>query len=120
MCSLRVCSIGFFLTPFRLLRTIASRVRREVDSSTFQGRRPELSHNNGNLKTVAILPFARQVPVTAFARKLQGALESMGASTLCLNQATVSTHLGKHAFTRMGKLKVRCFLRRCDPLLIAA
>ncbi|KAH6916678.1 hydrolase [Coprinopsis sp. MPI-PUGE-AT-0042] len=92
-------------TTAQLLRTIASRVRREVDSSTLQGRRPELSHNNGNLKTVAILPFARHVPVTAFARKLQGALESMGASTLCLNQATVSTHLGKHAFTRMGKLK---------------
>lgn len=93
----------------RLLRMIASRVRDEVDSSSIaQGRNPasELGHNNTNLKTVAVLPVSRNVPVAAFARKLQVALEGIGASTLSLNQATVSSHLGKHAFTRMGKLKV--------------
>ncbi|EAU92608.1 hydrolase [Coprinopsis cinerea okayama7 len=93
-------------TTAQLLRMIASRVRDEVDSSSMsQGRTSELGHNNFNLKTIAILPFARHVPVTAFARKLQAALEGIGATTLFLNQATVSTHLGKHAFTRMGKLK---------------
>ena len=87
---------------------IASRVRDEVDSSSIaQGRNTvsELGHNNTNLKTVAILPASRSVPVAAFARKLQTALEGIGASTLSLNQATISSHLGKHAFTRMGKLK---------------
>jgi lysophospholipid hydrolase len=88
---------------------IASRVRAEVDSSSAaQARNPasELGHNNTNLKTVAILPVSRSVPVATFARKLQTALEGIGASTLYLNQAAVSQHLGKHAFTRMGKLKV--------------
>ncbi|KAG6911335.1 hypothetical protein DXG01_001006 [Tephrocybe rancida] len=92
----------------RLLRMIASRVRDEVDSSsTAQARHsgPDLGHNNTNLKTVAILPVSRNVPIDAFARKLQAALEGIGASTSFLNQASISSHLGRHAFTRMGKLK---------------
>lgn len=94
---------------FRLLRMIASRVRDELDSSTTtQARKAsqaELGHNNTNLKTVAVLPVTRQIPVEAFARKLHAALEAMGATTSYLNQASVSSHLGRHAFTRMGKLK---------------
>jgi len=77
-------------------------------SSTIQSPKfgAELGHNNTNLKTVAILPVSRNVPVEVFARKLQSALEGIGASTSYLNQAVISNHLGRHAFTRMGKLKV--------------
>lgn len=88
---------------------IASRVRDEVDSSSLgQARQPgsELGHNNTNLKTVTVLPVSRSVPIEAFARKLQMALEGMGASTSYLTQTIISNHLGRHAFTRMGKLKV--------------
>ncbi|KAF9502205.1 patatin-domain-containing protein [Pleurotus eryngii] len=96
-------------TTAQLLRMIASRVRDELDSSTTtQARKAsqaELGHNNTNLKTVAVLPVTRQIPVEAFARKLHAALEAMGATTSYLNQASVSSHLGRHAFTRMGKLK---------------
>lgn len=87
---------------------IASRVRKEVDlSSSAQGRSSpsEFGANNYNLKTVAILPVSRNVPIAIFARKLQSALESIGASTAYLNQTIISSHLGRHAFTRMGKLK---------------
>ncbi|TFK77544.1 patatin-domain-containing protein [Pluteus cervinus] len=90
-------------TTAQLLKMIASRVRNEIDSSSSVPR--ELGHNNTNLKTVAILPVSRQVPVNEFARKLHTALEGMGASTAYLNQAAISNHLGHHAFTRMGKLK---------------
>jgi lysophospholipid hydrolase len=87
---------------------IASRVRDEVDSATSAGTRTsELGYNNTNLKTVAILPVSRNVPIDEFARKLQAALEGIGAATSYLNQASISSHLGRHAFTRMGKLKVR-------------
>jgi lysophospholipid hydrolase len=88
---------------------IASRVRREVDlSSSGPGRSnpSEFGANNYNLKTVAILPVSRNVPIETFARKLQSALESIGASTAYLNQAIISRHLGRHAFTKIGKLKV--------------
>jgi lysophospholipid hydrolase len=96
----------------RLLRMIASRVRAEVDSSVNPTARhmSERGRNNINLKTVAVLPVSRNVPVDAFARKLQKALESIGASTSYLNQASVAGHLGRHAFSRMGKLKAAGWL----------
>ncbi|KAJ7654724.1 hypothetical protein B0H17DRAFT_1099713 [Mycena rosella] len=92
----------------RLLRMIASRVRDEVDSSSSSQSRN--ASDNNNLKTVAILPVSRLVPVDAFARKLQAALEGVGATTSFLNQASISSHLGRHAFTRMGKLKAAGWL----------
>src|SRR5258707_12967658 len=97
----------------RLLRMIASRVRRDVDVSlTARSRNTtmELRRNNANLKTVAILPVSRNVPVDVFARKLHTALEAIGAPTSYLNQASVSNTLGRHAFTRMGKLKIPAWL----------
>ncbi|KAJ7110317.1 hypothetical protein C8R43DRAFT_1042208 [Mycena crocata] len=92
----------------RLLRSIASRVRDEVDSSSSTQSRN--ASDNNNLKTVAILPVSRLVPVDGFARKLQGALEGIGATTSYLNQASIASHLGRHAFTRMGKLKAAGWL----------
>ncbi|KAF4611921.1 hypothetical protein D9613_004184 [Agrocybe pediades] len=103
-------------TTAQLLRMIASRVRDEVDSSSMGQQRKsgkssaELGYNNTNLKTVAVLPVSRNVPVEAFARKLHVALEGIGATTSYLNQATVANHLGRHAFTRMGKLKAAGWL----------
>ncbi|KAJ6601343.1 hypothetical protein DFH09DRAFT_1020718 [Mycena vulgaris] len=95
-------------TTAQLLRMIASRVRDEVDSSSSSQSRN--ASDNNNLKTVAILPVSRLVPVDAFARKLQAALEGIGATTSYLNQASISGHLGRHAFTRMGKLKAAGWL----------
>lgn len=92
--------------PHRLLRTIASRVR---DTT----RDPETAKTKGsnlNLKTVAIIPSAKNVPVAEFAKKLQAALDDNGAPTSYLTQAAVTNHLGKHAFTKMGKLKVASWL----------
>lgn len=94
----------------RLLRMIASRVRSEVDSSTRLRPTESPRSSNVNLKTVAVLPSSRHVPVEAFSRKLFAALESIGAPTSYLNQSSVSDHLGRHAFTRMGKLKAAGWL----------
>lgn len=88
---------------------IASRVRSEMDSST-RGSPVESLRSNANLKTVAIIPSTRNVPVEAFGRKLFHALENIGAPTFYLNQSSVSDHLGRHAFTRMGKLKAAGWL----------
>jgi lysophospholipid hydrolase len=95
----------------QLLRRIASRVRDEVGdpSSMSSGvlplprplnptpRSSNLGTNNLNLKTVAILPSSKSVPVDAFAKRLQAALEDVGAPTSYLNQSAVMRHLGKHA-----------------------
>jgi lysophospholipid hydrolase len=97
---------------------IASRVRDEVDNTSAGQRKmgksgAELGYNNTNLKTVAVLPVSRSVPIDAFSRKLQVALEGIGASTSYLNQTIIANHLGRHAFTRMGKLKA------CSSVLIS-
>lgn len=85
---------------------IASRVRETA-------REPDPTKDktsNLNLKTVAIIPGSRNVPVAEFAKKLQSALEDNGAPTSYLTQASVTSHLGRHAFTKMGKLKVASWL----------
>ncbi|TFY82853.1 hypothetical protein EWM64_g1159 [Hericium alpestre] len=100
-------------TTALLLRMIASRVRSDLESpSVARSWNPttELRRNNANLKTVAILPVSRHIPVDIFARKLHSALEGIGAPTSYLNQALVSNTLGRHAFTRMGKLKTAAWL----------
>lgn len=93
---------------------IASRVRSDAGLKTSSSSKPTSSkggaRTNLNLKTVAILPAARNVPVAAFAKKLHSALEDIGAPTSYLNQASVMRHVGRHAFTRMGKLKVAGWL----------
>ena len=98
------------------MQLIASRVTKEVGVSS---HRPptttpgalELVPSNLNLKTVAILPSSRNVPVAAFAKRLRLALEDIGASTAYLDQATVTRHLGRHTFSTMGKLKVAGWVR---------
>ncbi|KAH9004144.1 patatin-domain-containing protein [Lactarius hatsudake] len=98
-------------TTALLLRMIASRVRNDIDSSpSARSRNTEFKRNNANLKTVAVLPVSRNVPIDSFARKLHSALEGIGSPTSHLNQASVSNTLGRHAFTRMGKLKTAAWL----------
>ncbi|KAH8550179.1 hypothetical protein BGW37DRAFT_427734 [Umbelopsis sp. PMI_123] len=82
-------------------------------SSTFSNNKfPELfGRNNVNLKTVGIIPVTSSVPVTAFAENLKNALvNSVGAETVLLNSATIMSVMGKHAFSRMGKLKLTSWL----------
>ncbi|KAI5898746.1 patatin-domain-containing protein [Schizophyllum commune H4-8] len=99
-------------TTQQILRKIALRVRDEAEGGkTSQSRPPmEVKSSNANLKTICILPVSRAVPIDVFARKLQTALEGIGASTVYLNQASVANRLGRHVFTRMGKLKAAGWL----------
>ncbi|PWN23509.1 hypothetical protein BCV69DRAFT_279438 [Microstroma glucosiphilum] len=72
---------------------------------------PDLGRNNANLRTVAIVPVTREVPITEFANKVQSAFEdTIGGPTSFLNQSSVMSVLGRHAFNRMGKLKLASWL----------
>lgn len=73
---------------------------------------PELyGHNNANLKTVGIIPVNASVPVTEFAENLKSALvQTVGATCALLNSATITSVMGKHAFSRLGKLKLGSWL----------
>ncbi|KAA8575949.1 hypothetical protein EYC84_006114 [Monilinia fructicola] len=65
-----------------------------------------------NLRTVAILPVTAGVPVVEFGSRLMNALTQIGApnGVTSLNQAAILNHLGRHAFSRMGKLKLSQYL----------
>jgi lysophospholipid hydrolase len=84
---------------------LRARMQQERDHSR-KNTNAEFGKNNTNLKTVGILPVNDDVPVAEFAGKLQSAIERVGTTTTLLNQATYVSGLGKHAFNRMGRLKL--------------
>ncbi|EST06178.1 Patatin/Phospholipase A2-related [Kalmanozyma brasiliensis GHG001] len=103
----------------QISRIIARRVRTELIRSKQEGAAlgapipglPDLGRNNLNLKTVAIVPVTRQVPVIDFAAKLQSAFDdTIGGRAIFLDQSSVMGVLGRHAFSRMGKLKLAGWL----------
>ena len=65
-----------------------------------------------NLRTVAILPVTSGVPVVEFGNRLMSALAQVGPpnGATSLNQEAILSHLGRHAFNKMGKLKLSQYL----------
>ena len=71
----------------------------------------DLGRTTLNFKTVALVPAAASVPVVEFARRLQTAFEeTIDGPVAFLHQSTVTRALGRHVFTRMGKLKLAGWL----------
>jgi lysophospholipid hydrolase len=98
-------------TTIHFLRLIASRVRSAMGSNSIGSKtNPNAADKDVNLKTVCVLGANRNVPVAQFAGKLKNSLEELGASTSYLDQGTVMRHLGRHAFARIGKLKIAGWL----------
>ncbi|WVQ85079.1 lysophospholipase NTE1 [Cryptococcus sp. DSM 104549] len=98
-------------TTVQFMRLIAGRVRRAMgEEMQGIGRNPGEPTTDVNLKTVCVIGSNRNVPVAQFAGKLKTSLEDLGASTSYLDQGTVMRHLGRHAFARIGKLKVAGWL----------
>ncbi|GMM36519.1 lysophospholipase [Saccharomycopsis crataegensis] len=58
-----------------------------------------------NYKTITILPTKYGLPVTEFAEKLISEFKRLDKSVIALDQASVLSHLGKHAFDKLSKLK---------------
>lgn len=68
--------------------------------------------SNVNLRTVAVLPVTSGVPVVEFGTRLMSALAQVGPpnGATSLNQTAILNHLGRHAFNKMGKLKLSQYL----------
>ncbi|KAH6631732.1 lysophospholipase NTE1 [Chaetomium tenue] len=104
----------------KISKIIASRMRALIDDpSTMLGIKDSSgrssinkSSTTLNLRTVAVLPVSAGVPVVEFSNRLLSALTEVGApnGATSLNSAAVLNHLGKHAFNRMGKLKLSQYL----------
>ena len=103
----------------KISKIIASRMRALMDDPTLlaskdaaSGSAMNKSASTLNLRTVAILPITAGVPVVEFANRLMNALAQVGTpnGATSLNQAAILNHLGKHAFNKMGKLKLAQYL----------
>ena len=103
----------------KISKIIASRMRALVEDPVFvQGKEKVTGATNNkvsstvNLRTVAILPVTAGVPVVEFGSRLMNALTQIGATNgvTSLSQAAILNHLGRHAFSRMGKLKLSQYL----------
>lgn len=103
----------------KISKIIASRMRALMEDPLHEqskelrstGARSKVS-STVNLRTVTILPVTAGVPVVEFASRLMNALNQIGTpnGVVSLNQAAILNHLGRHAFNRMGKLKVSQYL----------
>ncbi|KAG5982789.1 phosphatidylcholine and lysophosphatidylcholine phospholipase [Claviceps digitariae] len=103
----------------KISKIIASRMRAAVDDPPKNGSqeiRYGMTNNPRksamNLRTVAILPVTAGVPVVEFGSRLMNALAQVGPpnGATSLHQAAILNHLGKHAFNKMGKLRLTQYL----------
>ena len=103
----------------QISKLIASRMRALVEDSgrerSPEKKRVAMSESSTsilNLRTVAILPVTAGVPVVDFGNRLLAALTQVGvpSGVTLLNQAIILNHLGRHAFSRMGRLKLTQYL----------
>ncbi|EMC93099.1 hypothetical protein BAUCODRAFT_273535 [Baudoinia panamericana UAMH 10762] len=104
----------------KVSKIIASRMRALIENpmtepaaqeSKLAVSRPKVT-STVNLRTVAIVPCTTGVPIMEFGNKLHAALVQIGATggVITLNQSSILSHLGRHAFSRMGKLKLSQYL----------
>ena len=104
----------------QISRIIARRMRMEMDTRETARRMalpPHLAATIGrgqsthNFKTVAVLPASTAIPITAFTQQLQSACAAaLAEPVVVLRQSSVIRELGRHAFSRMGKLKLAGWL----------
>ncbi|PPJ57422.1 hypothetical protein CBER1_01373 [Cercospora berteroae] len=103
----------------KVSKIIASRMRALIENpmnehesyNKLAVERPNLT-TTSNLRTVAVIPCTAGVPVVEFSNKLQAALNQIGTpnGVSVLNQGSILNHLGRHAFSKMGKLKLTQYL----------
>ena len=102
----------------KISKIIAQRMRALIEDPFEQGKEKMSATSKQNptstmnLRTTAILPVTAGVPVVEFGSRLLSALTQIGVANgvTSLNQAAILNHLGRHAFSRMGKLKLSQYL----------
>ncbi|EXJ59800.1 lysophospholipase nte1 [Cladophialophora yegresii CBS 114405] len=101
----------------QISKLIAQRMRALVEAPLEEkGRKKaalsDSSTSSLNLRTVAVLPVTAGVPVVEFGNRLLAALSQIGvpSGVTLLNQAIILSHLGRHAFNRLGRLKLSQYL----------
>jgi lysophospholipid hydrolase len=101
----------------KMSKVLAKRMRTLMYTPTIESAKERAaiggvknSSSTVNLRTVGIIPVREGVPLSEFASRLASALSQVGTSVTTINQTQILKHLGKHAFSKMGKLKLSQYL----------
>ena len=100
----------------QISKLIAQRMRTLIETPSVHSGTQRVKNANAqsslNLRTVAILPVTAGVPVVEFGNRLLTAFSQIAVpnGVTSLNQAAILNHLGRHAFSRMGRLKLSQYL----------
>lgn len=100
----------------QISKLIAQRMRALVEGPAAERGTHKSKNANSkaslNLRTIAILPVTAGVPVVEFGNRLLTAFSQVGVHNgiTSLNQSAIMNHLGRHAFNRMGRLKLSQYL----------
>ncbi|KAK2735819.1 phosphatidylcholine and lysophosphatidylcholine phospholipase [Myotisia sp. PD_48] len=103
----------------QISKLIAQRMKHLINSKLTERGAERGGNENGNsgastlnMRTVAILPVTSGIPVVEFGNRLLNAFNQIGVTdgVAALHQADILNHLGRHAFNRMGKLKLSQYL----------
>jgi lysophospholipid hydrolase len=104
----------------KISKIIALRMRALVEDPMFEhdvdkrnaGAGAKNPTSSLNLRTISVLPVTAGTPVVEFGNRLLNALTQIGVpnGVTSLNHAAIMNHLGRHAFSRMGKLKLSQYL----------
>ncbi|KAG0039935.1 phosphatidylcholine and lysophosphatidylcholine phospholipase [Podila clonocystis] len=103
----------------RISRLIAQRASDAMNSGPLAksvGVTPDSAINNSNLRTIGIMPVSSNVSIAEFADRLKAALIGIGSTATLLNHSVVMNLLGKHAFTKIGKLKLINWLNEQEEM----
>ena len=94
------------------MRALVEDIGNERSQEKKRAALSDSSTSSLNLRTITILPVTAGVPVVDFGNRLLAALSQVGVpnGVTLLNQAIILNHLGRHAFNRMGRLKLTQYL----------
>jgi lysophospholipid hydrolase len=88
-----------------IMLTIARMIAEKSDSGSTYSHK-----SDQNLRTVCLFPVSSQVPILKFSDNLYDSLVHTGATVSRLDSTTVVNHLGRHAFKKLGRLKLASWL----------
>ncbi|CAB60678.1 lysophospholipase [Schizosaccharomyces pombe] len=93
----------------QLSKIIANRMNLLLNNKSMDGMQHQ-PHEKHSIRTLAIVPSSSTGLLILFSQKLTSVLSVMGKSVKVLRQSSVLEHLGKHAFSRMGRFKLSSYL----------
>ncbi|WBW74918.1 lysophospholipase [Schizosaccharomyces osmophilus] len=94
----------------QLSKIIANRMHVMLNNSfIYEGIR-QTRREKHSIRTLAVVPSSSTGHLLTFSQKLTFALSVLGISVKILRQSSVLEHLGKYAFSRMGRFKLASYL----------